>query len=88
MTKNQLAGLRSKRYFSFVAGKYGMADFFDGNAFSHDPRTQFMNWALMDNGAWDYPANTRGYVFGAYTQSWGNSDWTLRFALTMVTTTP
>ncbi|MGN6180376.1 MAG: carbohydrate porin [Mucilaginibacter sp.] len=63
---NQLAGVRSKRYFLFQAGKWGMADFFDGNEFSHDPREQFMNWALMDNGAWDYPANKRGYVFGAY----------------------
>jgi len=41
---NQLAGLKSKRYFSFTVGKFGMADFYDGNEFSHDPRTQFMNW--------------------------------------------
>jgi len=84
--QNQLAGLKSKRYFSFTIGKFGMADFFDGNEFSHDPRTQFMNWALMDNGAWDYPANTRGYVLGAFTEL-GQPDWTLRFAFTMVTTT-
>jgi high affinity Mn2+ porin len=83
---NQLAGLKSKRYFSFLAGKFGMADFFDANEFSHDPREQFMNWALMDNGAWDYPANTRGYVLGAYAEL-GQPDWTLRFAFTMVTTT-
>jgi high affinity Mn2+ porin len=84
---NQLAGLKSKRYFSFTIGKFGMADFFDGNNFSHDPRSQFMNWALMDNGAWDYPANTRGYVFGA-TAELGQPTWTLRFAFTMVTTVP
>jgi len=83
--QNQLAGLRSKRYFSVAVGKFGMADFFDDNSFSHDPRTQFMNWALMDNGAWDYPANTRGYTIGAYTEL-GQPDWTLRFALTMVVT--
>jgi high affinity Mn2+ porin len=82
---NQLAGLKSKRYFSIAVGKFGMADFFDNNAFSHDPRSQFMNWALMDNGAWDYPANTRGYVIGA-TAELGQPDWTLRFAFTMVTT--
>jgi high affinity Mn2+ porin len=82
---NQLAGLKSKRYFSFAIGKFGMADFFDGNEFSHDPRTQFMNWSLMDNGAWDYPANTRGYVLGA-TAELGQPGWTLRFAFTMVTT--
>lgn len=84
--QNQLAGLKSKRYFSFTVGKFGMADFFDGNEFSHDPRTQFMNWALMDNAAWDYPANTRGYVLGAFTEL-GQPNWTLRFAFTMVTTT-
>jgi high affinity Mn2+ porin len=84
---NQLAGLKSKRYFSFSVGKFGMADFFDNNNFSHDPRTQFMNWALMDNAAWDYPANTRGYVLGLYTEM-GQPTWTLRFAFTMVTTVP
>ncbi len=82
---NQLAGIKSKRYFSIVVGKYGMADFFDGNEFSHDPRAQFMNWALMDNAAWDYPANTRGYVIGA-TAELGQPNWTLRFAFTMSVT--
>jgi high affinity Mn2+ porin len=82
---NQLAGLKSKRYFSIAVGKFGMSDFFDGNEFSHDPRTQFMNWALMNNAAWDYPANTRGYALGA-TAELGQPDWTLRFAFTMVTT--
>jgi len=46
---------------------------------------QFMNWALMDNGAWDYAANTRGYVLGLYTEL-GQPDWTLRFSFTMVVT--
>src|ERR1700712_250782 len=82
---NQLAGLKSKRYFSFAIGKFGMADFFDGNEFSHDPRAEFMNWALMDNAGWDYPANTRGYTLGA-TAELGQPNWTLRFAFTMVTT--
>lgn len=82
---NQLGGLRSKRYFSITAGKFGMADFFDGNEFSHDPRTQFMNWALMDNAAWDYPANTRGYALGAVAEL-GMPGWTLRFAYTLSTT--
>ncbi|GAC1311930.1 MAG: hypothetical protein NVSMB24_32490 [Mucilaginibacter sp.] len=82
---NQLAGLKSKRYFSFAIGKFNMGDFFDQNNFSHDPRSQFMNWALMDNAAWDYPANTRGYVLGAYTEL-GQPDWTLRFAVTMSVT--
>jgi high affinity Mn2+ porin len=59
---------------------------FYGNEFSHDPRSQFMNWALMDNAAWDYPANTRGYVMGAMAEL-GQPTWALRFAFTMTTTT-
>ncbi|WP_025883086.1 carbohydrate porin [Segatella paludivivens] len=59
---NQLAGDLPTKYLAFTIGKIGIADFFDDNKFSHDPRTQFMSWALMDSGAWDYPANTRGYT--------------------------
>ena len=41
-----------------------MTDFFDNNRYTHDPRTQFMGWAIMYNGGWDYPADTRGYTWG------------------------
>lgn len=51
--------------FTWTAGKVAATDFFDNNAYSHDPRTQFMNWAIMYNGAWDYPADVRGYTVGA-----------------------
>lgn len=59
---NDLGGTMPSKYFSVVIGKICAADYFDNNLYSHDPRTQFMSWALMSNGAWDYPANTRGYT--------------------------
>jgi len=83
---NQLAGWKSKHYFKVTVGKFGMADFFDGNEFSHDARSQFMNWSLMDNAAWDYPANTRGYVLGGIAEL-GQPTWALRFGFTLTTTT-
>ena len=46
------------------AGKFAISDFYDNNSYSHDPRSQFFKWSLMSNGAWDYPANTRGYTMG------------------------
>jgi len=47
-----------------TVGKFSLVDLFDDNAYSHDDaRTQFMNW--MDNGAWDFAADTRGYTYGA-----------------------
>ncbi len=59
---NHLAEYVPVKYVAFTIGKIGIADYFDANRYSHDPRTQFMSWALMSNGAWDYPANTRGYT--------------------------
>lgn len=49
---------------TITAGKIRRADFFDNNSYSHDPRSQFLNYSLMINGAWDYPADTRGYTQG------------------------
>ena len=62
---NIVKGSRPAKYIRIVAGKFSVADYFDCNTYSHDPRSQFLNWALMSNGAWDYPANTRGYTVGA-----------------------
>jgi high affinity Mn2+ porin len=80
---NQLAQLRPVSYIAVSAGKYSVMDFFDKNIYSHDPRTQFYNWALMGNGAWDYPANTRGYTFGL-TIELVKPEWALRFSSVMV----
>ena len=62
--ENQLAGEQQPRRYTFSGGKFSAEDFFDNNTYSHDPRTQFMNWTLMYNGAWDYPADVRGYTWG------------------------
>jgi high affinity Mn2+ porin len=57
---------KKEQSLQIVAGKFGLADYFDDNPYAHDPRTQFLNWALMAHGAWDYAANTRGYTVGLY----------------------
>ena len=61
-SQNVLSGRMPTHYISITVGKICVADIFDLNRYSHDPRTQFMSWALMSNGAWDFPANTRGYT--------------------------
>jgi high affinity Mn2+ porin len=61
---NQIEGKVPSRRLVITAGKFSMSDFYDVNNYSHDARSQFLNWALMSNGAWDYPANTKGYTDG------------------------
>ena len=77
--QNLLAESVDVRRLTFVAGKFALNDFFDGNTYAHDPRTQFMNWALMDSGAWDYAADTRGYTWGLYIEL-NQPDWSVRYA--------
>jgi len=83
---NQLAGSLPEKYFSFTLGQVSISDFFDDNKFSHDPRTQFMSWGLMSNGAWDYPANTRGYTPSVVLEYVNQKD-ELRYAFSLIATT-
>jgi high affinity Mn2+ porin len=74
---NQLAGTRDRDSLTLYAGRLSVTDLFDGNAYAHDATTQFFNWALFASGAWDYPADTRGYTWGVLadlTVTW----WSLR----------
>ena len=65
---NTLAGYNPKNYLRFYIGQLSLADIFDKNIYSNNPRSQFMNWALMNNGAWDYAGNARGYTYGFVTE--------------------
>lgn len=80
--ENQVAENVPDKCFELIAGKYCLADFFDNNDYSHNPRTQFMNWALMDNGAWDYPANTRGYTWSLLA-GFNDKDFSIRASAAM-----
>jgi carbohydrate-selective porin OprB len=46
-------------------GKFSTADIFDNNVAGSDSHRQFMNWAVDNNAAYDYAADTRGYTYGA-----------------------
>jgi high affinity Mn2+ porin len=74
---NRLAGRRPVRRWTLTVGKFGITDVFDDNTYSHDPRTQFLNWADWTPGAWDYPADTRGYTWGAVIE-FTDRDWAAR----------
>jgi high affinity Mn2+ porin len=60
-----LGGSRDVRNLTFTVGHLSAKDIFDNNAYANDGRSQFMNWVLVANGAWDYPANTLGFTNGA-----------------------
>jgi len=62
---NQLAGKQDLSRVTFTAGKFQVTDLFDNNAYSHDPRTSFLNWNLQCCGAYDWDMDKVGYTWGA-----------------------
>ncbi len=79
--ENQLGGDRPMKRYSVYLGRFTVTDFFDNNAYTHDPRTQFMAWGVMYNGAWDYPADVRGYTWGIVNE-FHTRNWSFRFGYT------
>jgi high affinity Mn2+ porin len=60
-------------------GKMSLADFFDLNTYGTDSNLQFMNWAVDNNGAYDYAADTRGFTFAAMLE-YHDKNYVVRFA--------
>ena len=74
---NQLAGTVDQRRWVLTAGNLSVIDIFDDNAYSHDPRTQFLNWSLFTHGAYDFAADARGYSWGVALE-WYRDAWAVR----------
>jgi high affinity Mn2+ porin len=74
---NQLGGTQTANRLVFTIGKYSVVDIFDTNSYAHDPRNDFMNWSIIDQGAFDYAANSWGYSYGGAVE-WYQDWWTFR----------
>ena len=48
----------------FTVGKISVGDIFDNNQYAHDPRNDFLNWAVVDAGTFDYAADAWAYTIG------------------------
>jgi high affinity Mn2+ porin len=73
-----LASTLPVRRLEFRLGKMSTVDFFDVNSVGSDSHLQFMNWAVVNNGAYDYAADTRGYTYGLLIEYY-DRNWVFRF---------
>jgi high affinity Mn2+ porin len=62
---------------TITVGKFSVWDIFDDNRYAHDARTQFLNWALVGAGGFDFAADARGWTNGVALE-WDNGAWGLR----------
>lgn len=83
----QLRGSRPKDNVTLTVGKLSVVDIFDNNSYAHDPRTDFMNWSIVESGAFDYAADPWGYTNGAALE-WNQGAWTLRAGVFQMSSVP
>lgn len=77
---NQLGGSRTTHNLVITAGKFSTVDIFDTNSYAHDPANDFLNWAVIDTGSFDYAADAWGYSYGVAAE-WTTGNWTVRGGL-------
>jgi high affinity Mn2+ porin len=72
-----LAGEQDISRLTFTIGRFTPIDMFDHNTFAQDSHTQFLNWAMQTNLAWDFPSDSVGYTTGIAVEL-NQPKWTLR----------
>jgi high affinity Mn2+ porin len=75
-----MSGTADANRLVITVGKFSVSDIFDTITYAHDPRTDFMNWSLVDAGTFDYAADAWGFTYGAAAE-WYQGNWTLRAGL-------
>src|SRR6202000_3110732 len=84
---NQLSGKRDIDRITLIVGRFAVSDFFDNNTYAHDPRADFMNWAMWSSTAYDFPADLPGYTRGGIVEL-NRKDWAVRAGYFEVPSTP
>ena len=78
--QDQIAGTEAAQRLEFKVGWLAVNDDFDKNRYAASTRTEFMNWSLWNNTAWDYAADTRGYTAG-FVLGYISPLWSLKYGM-------
>jgi high affinity Mn2+ porin len=81
-----LAGDRDISRLTITLGRLTPTDMFDNNAYAQDPHTQFLNWAMITNLSWDFPADSVGYTTGLVVEL-NQPRWAVRYGFFQVPNT-
>jgi high affinity Mn2+ porin len=66
------------RRLEFRVGSMVGPDLFDASSVGSNTQLQFLNWTIVNNGAYDYTGHTRGYTYGAVIE-YQSRRWGFRF---------
>ncbi|WP_298256323.1 carbohydrate porin [Bradyrhizobium sp.] len=83
----QFKGTRSTDRLVLTVGRFGINDIFDTNKYANNPKSDFLNWSLVNAGTFDYAGDGWGYSYGAAGE-WYTGQWTLRAGVFDLSATP
>ena len=83
----QFKGTRSTDRLVLTVGRFGLNDIFDTNKYANNPKSDFLNWSLVNTGTFDYAADGWGYTYGAAAE-WYTGQWTFRGGVFDLSATP
>jgi high affinity Mn2+ porin len=84
---NQFAGSQTANRLVLTVGKFAVVDMFDTNKYANNPKSDFLNWSLVNAGTFDYAADAWAYTYGAAAE-WHQGRWTLRGGIFDLSATP
>jgi high affinity Mn2+ porin len=84
---NQFAGSQSANRLVLWVGRFSVVDVFDTNKYANSPKTDFLNWSLVNAGTFDYAADGWGYTYGAAAE-WYQGRFAVRAGVFDLSATP
>ncbi len=84
---NQFAGTQTANRLVLTVGKFAIVDLFDTNKYANNPKTDFLNWSLVNAGTFDYAGDGWGYTYGGAAE-WYVDRFTLRGGVFDLSQTP
>jgi high affinity Mn2+ porin len=84
---NQFAGSQTANRLVLTAGRFYILDIFDTNKYANNPRTDFLNWSIINAGTFDFGSDAWSTTYGAAAE-WYQGPWTLRGGIFDMSATP
>jgi high affinity Mn2+ porin len=84
---NQFANASTANRLVLTVGKLAIVDIFDTNRYANNPKSDFLNWSLINAGTFDYAGDGWGYTYGGAAE-WYQDRWTFRAGIFDLSASP
>jgi len=85
--QTQFAGTTTADRLVLTAGKFFILDIFDKNKYANDPKADFLNWSIINNGAFDFAGDAWSTTYGAAAELY-KGNWAFRAGVFDTSQTP